>query len=229
MSEPVIIGLSGKKQSGKNTVCDAIEVWITCGYAPNNERVRVYSFADTLKRKVCMEVLGLSEAQCYGTDEEKNSPTKYKWEDMPHGIRYWGEGGATAFLSISMREEGYMTAREIMQVVGTNIFRNFFDDNIWVDATLRNIFKDNFCKENIALISDVRFPSEVNAILENDGYVIRLTRDVCEGDLHPSETALDDYNFSDKENVCIIDNKNMSIIEQDSIATDYVKKILEKK
>jgi len=85
---------------------------------------------------------------------------------------------------------GFMTARSIMQIVGTDIFRNFFDDNIWVNATLRNIEKSD---ARVILISDVRFPSEVTSLIDEGGYVIRLLRDVCETDSHSSETALDDF------------------------------------
>ena len=45
--------------------------------------IRLYSFADALKQDVCINVLGLKWEQCYGTEEEKMSPTHLKWQDMP--------------------------------------------------------------------------------------------------------------------------------------------------
>ena len=230
MANPLIIGLSGKKQSGKNTICEGLKNWY---FSYHFAFIKIYSFADVLKRQVCINVLGLSEEQCYGTDQEKNSLTKFKWENFPDNIRYLEEerieevrviGETNDYENLFVLRKGFMTAREVMQVVGTDIFRNYFDQEIWVDATLRNIFQD---KKNIALISDIRFPSEIDAIMKNGGSIIRLTRNVCEQDNHPSEIALDNYNFTSLERSYIIDNKDIGIEEQNKIAIDYFKKIIE--
>ena len=82
-----------------------------------------------------------------------------------------------------------------MQVFGTDVMRQMFDDCIWVNATFRSIRRDN---PDIALIPDTRFPSELRAIYANNGYVIRLTRNVYMQDRHPSETALDDWNWTEE-------------------------------
>jgi len=235
MKSPIIIGLSGKKQSGKDTVCQGLEEWFLSNYHPFEYSFEIYGFADSLKKQVCINTMGLTEKQCYGTDEEKNSLTKFKWENLPDDIRYSNNlesekirkiGTTDEYEDFPVLRKGFMTAREIMQVIGTDIFRNYFDDNIWVDSTFRKISYDN---RNLALISDVRFPSEVNAILNHNGCIIRLTRNICEQDEHPSETALDNYDFDNKEKVCIINNENINIDEQNKIAIDYVKKILENK
>jgi hypothetical protein len=190
--DTVIIGVSGKKQSGKNTLCESLKEYFESCSSENT--VKIYSFADALKEKICIDVLGLTREQCYGTDEHKNSFTEYLWENFGIG------------------KIGYMTAREIMQQVGTEIFRKYFGDEIWVNATFRQIKKEGY---RIALICDVRFPSEVEAVIFSNGYIFRLLRDVCEGDAHTSETALDNYDFSKyKDNAFVIDNTNMSIEEQ---------------
>ncbi|GAG82717.1 unnamed protein product [marine sediment metagenome] len=44
--------------------------------------VKLYSFASPLKN-LCMDILGLTHEQCYGTDDQKNTLTHLKWEDMP--------------------------------------------------------------------------------------------------------------------------------------------------
>ena len=191
-----IIGVSGKKQSGKNTLCDSLYKWLRRSFPEKS--VKMYSFADALKEKVCIDTLGLSYEQCYGTDEQKNSLTTYKWEKMTDDIRYSNSiktekirhGGTNRYEDIPVMRLGFMTAREIMKIVGTDIFRNYFDDDVWVKTTLRNI-KQSSAK--VILISDVRFPGEVESLINEGGYVIRLLRDVCETDAHESETALDDY------------------------------------
>src|SRR5688572_15326111 len=43
--------------------------------------VKNYNFADPLK-EVCIGLLGLTYEQCYGTDEQKNTLTNLRWENM---------------------------------------------------------------------------------------------------------------------------------------------------
>jgi len=153
--------------------------------------VKMYNFADNLKR-VCIDVLGLTERQCYGTDNEKNTLTRFNWSDMPLEEN---------------RSSSPMSAREVMQYLGTDFFRKIYP-NVWVDSTIRKIQSEN---SNLAVVVDCRFPNEADGIKEVGGKVIRLKRDVFKGeDTHASETALDDYEGFD----AIIDNENMSIGEQ---------------
>ncbi len=86
MAKKLIIGISGKKQSGKNTMCDCLYKMFIERYSPDD--VEFMSFVDTLKQKVCRDVFDLTKEQINGTDEQKNTPTIYKWENLPHQIRY---------------------------------------------------------------------------------------------------------------------------------------------
>ena len=52
----------------------------------------------------------------------------------------------------------------------------------------------NFDESSQWLITDTRFPNEADAIKERGGIVVRVDRGLSTGD-HPSETALDDYEF----------------------------------
>ncbi len=176
--------------------------------------IRVYSFADCLKEKVCIDILGLSREQCYGTDEQKNTPTHLKWEDMP-GIwtnkkRYdlAVEGLPDIEEVLTYHKPGFMTAREVMQFAGTEIFRKMYGD-VWVNATINQINKDN---PVIAIIRDTRFPNEVEGVQNAGGLVGRLTKDVFKGqDQHESETALDSYAGKYE---FLWDNESLTIDEQ---------------
>jgi len=214
----LIIGASGKKQSGKNTLCSSLEQVIKVKLG---EDCKIYSFADALKEKVCMEVMGLTREQCYGTDEQKNTSTMYEWEKLPREIRHANklevEHASNGEICNVILPTGYMTAREIMQIVGTDIFRQYFDDSIWVNATFRSIKKDNL---PFALISDVRFPSEVEGVAKENGIIFRLLRDICEKDPHSSETALDNYDWDSVYNAYLIDNRETSIEQTNEIIYD---------
>ncbi len=158
--------------------------------------IKFYSFADPLKL-FCMDVFGLTHKQCYGTDEDKNSVTKLRWSDMPNVERY----------ALDPNRE-FMTARQLLQYFGTNIIREMFN-NAWVNATISKITRD---APKLAIIVDARFPNEINGTIEVGGRVIRLLRDICEKDNHPSETALDDFPLGDYSYV--IDNRKLNIATQ---------------
>ena len=75
-----IIAFSGRKQSGKSTAGEYLQSLM---YSLNPKiDIRTYSFADPLKQ-ICINLLGLSNEQCYGSDEDKNSLTSLRWEDIP--------------------------------------------------------------------------------------------------------------------------------------------------
>jgi len=247
MNEIKVLGFCGKKQSGKNTsgnyilgiFLEALEIskefkitpkgnlWVSdifgnteyAGILDLNSNsiatktfaeehiypfIKIYSFADLLKKNICIDILGLSYEECFGSDEKKNSLTNLRWENMP-GIDE---------LRIS-NENALMTAREVMQFVGTEVFRKMYN-NVWVDATMRQIEKDS---PSMAIITDVRFPNEVEGIMNCQNYssimtgkVIKLKRDIYPNDNHPSETSLDTH--GDEFYSYIIDNQDMSIQEQ---------------
>jgi len=229
-----IIGISGKKQSGKTTCgnflfgCCMVSKGLVeyanidergslivpyflengetrpcsfpidsahtnmVGYMQENlwDDIKIYNFADNLKR-VCIDILGLTERQCYGTEEEKNSTTNIRLPDT----------------LAEKKVNRAMTAREVMQYVGTDFFRQIYPQ-VWVESTIRKIKKES---PKLAVVVDCRFPNEVQGIQESGGKVIRLSRDISNGaDKHPSETALDSYAGFD----AVIDNEKMSIGEQ---------------
>ena len=138
-----------------------------------------------------MDVLGLSYEQCYGTDEQKNTITEI----------------------ISPETSKNMTAREVMQFVGTDFFRQIYP-NVWVDATIRKIEEDS---PALAIICDCRFPNEVDGVQKSGGKVIRLTKNEDSPDAHESETALDKNNFDWNKFDRIIDNKSLAIGQQNEI------------
>jgi hypothetical protein len=176
--------------------------------------IKLYSFADPLKQSICIDILGLSWEQCYGSDEQKNSLTSLRWKDMPEYNILWTR-------QKGYDESGYMTARQVMEHVGTDIFRQMYA-NVWADATIRKIQKD---KPKIAVITDCRFPNEVESISGIGGYVIRLTKSPFKSD-HISETILDKDKYDWDNFDFVIDNENMSIYEQCMAIQNALKEVL---
>jgi hypothetical protein len=243
MSKSKIIAFSGYKVSGKSTACE----FIYNQYC-YQKSIKIYSFADKLKQ-FCIECLGLSYDQCYGSDEQKNSLTNLYWENMPGVLTpsnayslfkliwdcktckdnpIWISPFDTVDnkcpilenYGIIYHKDGQMTAREVLQFFGTQICRRMYS-NIWVDACLRQIKTDNV---DLALISDLRFPNEFKAIKDNGGIIIRLTRNICKVDLHESELALDKNCFDWKQFDYIIDNQDMTEEEKNSKIAELLNK-----
>lgn len=150
-----------------------------------NSQIKIYNFADVLKQDICMEILGLTYEQCYGTDDDKNQLTHLQWKNQQ------------------------LSARDAMQIIGTDIFRKL-DPNVWVKATITKITRD---KPDLAIITDCRFPNEVEAIQNIGGKVIRLTRNPHNSD-HLSECILDKDKFDWSKFDYVIDNTDSSIYDQ---------------
>lgn len=208
---PIFIAMCGKKQVGKDTsTAMAVEILNTHG-----KKVFITAFANTLK-DMCVNTLGIKKEGAYGTDADKNALSPLFWDTLPLDIRLkysneWLDFGTPSddeMERLGYREEdlrhrddgitvprsGPMTNREVLQVVGTDIFRTMLDNNVWVNATLHR----DWTGFDVVIVTDCRFPNEKQAIEDAGGYVIRLERNTGFTDNHASETALDNTIFQIK-------------------------------
>jgi hypothetical protein len=272
----IVLGVSGKKQSGKGSLTNYLLRNAQELFAPDPDAIardmmgnpfphidaKQYSMADPLK-KVCIEMLGLSHEQCYGTNEEKNSLTQYKWENMPFYHKYlkdaeeknhkhkadilrqlnevnwqqkyahlpaserlrWWDQPEVAELRRKSNETpfkapvGYMTAREIIQTMGTEVLRQMHPD-VHIQAFERIVLSEGF---RVAICDDLRFPNEFHQIKAMGGIVIRLTRCVFPEDTHVSETSLDQDKFDWKLFDAVIDNKDLTVDETNVKAVEFLR------
>ena len=171
--------------------------------------VKLYNFADSLK-DMCFNLFGFTYDQAYGTDEQKNQTLPdTRWEDMPRfqNMNLMVKMPIDARKSWDWRE-GEMTAREFMQFFGTDIMRKIHKD-VWANACVNKITKEG---SDLAIIADVRFPNEVEAIKKAGGKVLRLERNIHEDD-HDSETALDVDNYNHSNFWHVFDNREIGIGE----------------
>jgi len=183
--------------------------------------IKMYNFADALK-EICGSLFGLTHEQLHGT--EKNSVTKLRWENMP-GVVTPGQlkqvavdynensGDIPSYLGIVVHEPGFMTAREVLQFVGTEIFRRMYEP-VWVNLLINRIKEES---PMIAVIADCRFDNEAQGVKDAGGTVVKLTRQT-EVDNHQSERGFDKFDDFDK----VVDNKNMSIKECNQSILDFL-------
>ena len=163
----MIIGISGKAGSGKDTAAKMLEVL----YAnPNisyedftNKRyknfadIQIVHFADSLKETA----QGLFRIGEWETNTQEGKKTTINWIGK--------------------------TVRELLQGIGQGL-RDAIDPNLWVKILFANTEGwSNY------IIADVRYPNEVYAIKKRNGVLIRIDRKGAGAGNHSSETALDDY------------------------------------
>tara|TARA_Y100000590_G_scaffold452111_1_gene594642 strand:+ start:1991 stop:2683 length:693 start_codon:yes stop_codon:yes gene_type:complete len=204
----VIIGLSGKKGSGKNQVAEYMAKIL------GEENVNIIAFADPIK-EIAVRYMGVKRDVAWGTQEQKESTyTQWKWEDIPREKR--------SNYNVSTY---HMTVRQLLQYIGTELFRQNISDDFWVKACFNQIY-NHADKYKYHIITDVRFPNEAIQIKDFGGKVVRLWRGgVSAHDKHMSETALNnedrkiinslpDYSYLSKLNFFDVSNyKNNSIFD----------------
>lgn len=230
-----IIGISGRKQSGKNTVANFIN-----GVALQSKEM-IKSFFIDEEGKLVIQTVDSNNNEGYGifdvTRKDKQF-VEYADKELWPYIKIYHFADYLKELSINLfglnpenvygnddqkneqteilwekmpyagKKKGSMTHREFLEHFGTKIIRNI-KSSAWVDATMNKILYEN---SQLSIIPDVRFPNEVKAIKDNGGIVIRLTRDLHNSKVE-CETALDQENFDWSNFDIVLDNKDYSIEE----------------
>jgi hypothetical protein len=123
-------------------------------YLVNLHHFRRESFANTLKDAV---------AQVFGWDRtmlEGRTKQAREWREQVDP--WWSQR-----LGIP-----HLTPRYILQQWGTNVLRQNFHDDIWI-ASLENKLRNS---RDDVVISDCRFPNEIQAIKSAGGIVVRVVR-----------------------------------------------------
>ena len=163
----MIIGISGKAGSGKDTAAKMLEVLYAnpdISYEDfankrykNFADIQIVHFADTLK-ETAQVLFRIGE---WETNTQEGKKTTINWIGK--------------------------TVRELLQGIGQGL-RDAIDPNLWVKILFANTEDwSNY------IIADVRYPNEIYAIKKRNGVLIRIDRKGAGAGNHSSETALDDY------------------------------------
>ena len=163
----MIIGISGKAGSGKDTAAKMLEVLYAnpdISYEDfANKRyknfidIQIVHFADTLK-ETAQILFRIGE---WETNTQEGKKTTINWIGK--------------------------TVRELLQGIGQGL-RDAIDPNLWVKILFANTEGwTNY------IIADVRYSNEIKAIKERNGILLRIDRKGAGAGNHSSETALDNY------------------------------------
>lgn len=191
----MIIGIAGKMRSGKDTLADILQYHYWNGldgpvsYSSYKlmgtyNKFKIRKFADPIKDIIC-DLLGV-DRHTLEYNEFKNKNLGENWK--AYGLTMYPGDKDHIFSSHEQRDafikrekidhsyvlwEREYTPRDLMQIIGTEFFRNQLHPNTWINAVLKDYRPDisNW------IISDVRFINEAEAIKDRGGFIIRITRD----------------------------------------------------
>lgn len=225
----MLIAISGKINSGKDTVTKTCQILIDSPHF-TNEAVLLFldreiikssfenkKFADALKDMVCI-MLNCTRPELENKDYKEAPLGKEwdKWKVINHtkpifSSRYF------SFLSEAKEiekiyktdfpeevfsiEKVSMTPRLLLQLLGTECGRQILHPNIWVNALMSKYVPDckkydskliqsnnpaqSICSNCTCLpnwiISDMRFPNELEAVEKRNGMTIRVERGMTPG------------------------------------------------
>lgn len=101
--------------------------------------------------------------------------------------------------------------RRLLQVLGTEVGRDMFGEDFWVEQSVKRVKQPNTCW------SDVRFLNEVKAIHDMGGWVVRVNRPGTELDgsagQHASELEMDEILAEELDNDGTIETLQRNVRE----------------
>ncbi len=211
-----IIAIGGLRNTGKTTIA-SMSRYSTAApsfmdnylcYRPFHKttipKYRIISFAEPLKRTL---------AALFDIDPQKFEDRYFKENtyvyfptlditDNPPAHKKLGDNKFTKFLNnndYSFLNDFYITMRQLLQVFGTNIMRQTFGDNLWVNLTLNNV--------NKVIISDIRFKTELEALeRQKNVFTIYIDRPCCKPGNHQSEKEVVDLYHKEAFDITIHNN-----------------------
>jgi hypothetical protein len=203
----MIIGISGRIGSGKDTVGKIIQ-YLTLenkqgpyiGFETYNDatlernsKFKIKKYAGKLKQ-IASLLTGI-DVKDFEDQEFKKSLLGAEWgivESNPLNA-------VPVFENIEFNH--LISVREFLQKLGTEAMRDGLHTNVWVNALFADYRRPKLSEYNPSnwIITDVRFPNELEAIEEVNGLTIKVVRPVEKSKttarLHPSETSLDKAEF----------------------------------
>lgn len=158
------IGLSGWARSGKDTVAD---------FLVKNKGYSKVSFADPMREALLRLSPDITYGDMRGVPLNSVIREASDWE---------------------LVKEFSPQIRPLMQRLGTEVGREMFGQNFWVDLAI-----DRIPDGSKVVFADVRFPNEAQAVKNLGGQVWRIMREgVLPANDHISEHALNDYHDFDE-------------------------------
>lgn len=151
LKDHTILVITGKAGAGKDTLADMVREYVY-GTKPQNG-LRPFRFSDPLKDAFC---------SIFGWNRARIDSLEYKQELLE--TPFWTNGPTPSY--------ALTTRREIMQYLGTDVFRKGQED-VWIKAALNKaadaaVYADGF------ISTDCRFPNELASLYVYFKHVVTI-------------------------------------------------------
>jgi hypothetical protein len=235
----ILIGFSGKKQSGKDSAARFVRVHADVLFGRPVE-VHTNYFGGPMK-DFAVKYLGVERHKVWGTDAQKNELTHIRWETLPgydkvlrrakehdnaihEEFERSGQDWSDAWRDRLMypKIKGLMTGRQLLQYIGEEMFLEMCPD-IWIRQFEHEVCGNKFAYEQqgpfvfgelLGLCADPRKPEQIACLQKLGGKVIRFLRGpYADTDRHISEIALDPDRYDQGNFDAVIDNRNLTVVE----------------
>ena len=205
----MIISVSGAIGSGKDTIAQIIQ------------EITPYHKWEIQKWAGKLKTIG---ELISGIPKEKFEDQEFKYTNLP---AMWDKDGEP------------MTVRDLLQLLGTEAMRNGLHENVWVNALMSDYTPNHYLIGAATrhlddatplypnwIITDTRFPNELEAAKTRNGISIKVHRPGSKSDAkqaqHASETALNnvtdwDYVISNDGDLDDLRNKVYEVLEAERL------------
>jgi hypothetical protein len=180
-----LIGISGKKCHGKDTLAEfIIEECVRIYHQP--DFAKKTAFANPIKEIVLLMFPHALRDDVFGSSEKR--------ETIIPGY-------------VNPETMAPLTIRDVLLFVGE--WGRKTNENCWVNATFGVVDK-MLAKGNFVIISDTRRVNEAETIKKRGGKIIRIVRnDIGFTNNHPTEVDLDNYDFD-----MVVENTSMEALRE---------------
>ena len=239
----IIVGVKGTKGSGKDTVADMIRYIMAAGttqasydnyiwFTKNRDSeldVPILHFADKIKDDLSL-ILNINRS-CF--DDSKYKDELYyhfrtgsfiKKTDAIVPIEEitldYLNHDTLANLRDAYKDDCIIKLRTLMQYYGTEVMRNHIGKEVWINSTINKAIQ-NRDYYGFAVIADVRFVNEWQAVRNVGGKIIHVVRGRLEDKVeHSSEyitSSSSDYEIENNGNLMGLFYKVLEFVKEEMI------------
>lgn len=201
-----IIAIQGYKNSGKNSVADMLQFLLNTpswkhsygfyklfggSVSTSRKKYQQVSYAGRLK-EVAAAILGVPVESFEDRNFKENCYVDFTtlsliWKDditddskILNDAKFSKE---VKRLDKRLAREYYLSVRQVLQYLGTEIMRHYLGDDLWILAALKSEYDK-------IIIPDQRFVNEHYNAKNNGAIVVHVTRPGCMAGTHASELEL---------------------------------------
>ncbi len=244
LQKRVIVGVKGTKGSGKDTVADMIRYIMAAGttqasydnyiwFTKNRDSeldVPILHFADKIKDDLSF-IFGINR-ECFDNSDYKDNKyycfelkaflTEKMLKEVPRVEITLGDlqENTLAKWRESYGDTCVIKLRTLMQYYGTEVMHNHIGKEVWINSTINKAIqhRDYY---GFAVIADVRFVNEWQAVRNVGGKIIHVVRGRLEDKVeHSSEyitSSSSDYEIENNGNLMGLFYKVLEFVKEEMV------------